>query len=367
MVQALRVAKLRTRGFRNLQPLELQPGPHFNVLYGDNGQGKSNLLEAIDYVGNLQSFRGALASDMIAREEDHAELAAEVHGDTLPHLYTVRLHRQGSREVELDGKRPKSRASYLGAIQTVLFHPGDLALVSGAPEQRRGYLDRILGHFDATYVATLSAYERALRSRNQLLRAERPVRKAITAYDELLASAGAVLGQARDRLVTELAPLVVDAFAEVTGEAQVLAMSYAPRVRPELAVLRDALEQSLEKDLARGFTAEGPHADELALTLDETPVKRFGSQGQQRAIVLALKIAELHELSLRVGSVPVLLLDDVSSELDPTRSRRLFRLLGELGGQVFLTTTRPELILIDRDREDFMVQSGSVRRAVSTP
>ena len=108
--------------------------------------------------------------------------------------------------------------------------------------------------------------------------------------------------------------------------------------------LRAALEQSLQKDLARGFTAEGPHADEIAITLDGHGARRFGSQGQQRAIVLALKVAELHELTRRVGQVPILLLDDVSSELDPSRNRRLFGLLADLGGQVFLTTTQAELL-----------------------
>jgi DNA replication and repair protein RecF len=362
MPTSLRVLKLRARGFRNLGAFELEPGPRFNVIFGDNGQGKSNLLEAIDYLGSLRSFRGALAADMIAQGGDGAELAGDVAGEAVPHAFRVRLRRDAGRELALDGKRPRTRAQYLNAVQTVLFHPGDLQLVSGSPEQRRAFIDRVLEHFDPTYASSLDAYERALRSRNRLLKADQPAVRAVRAYDEVLASAGAVIGQARIRLIDELGPLVSDAFRQVSGEQHALGVRYEPRVEPTLQALRRALELAIDKDLARGFTADGPHADELGLTLDGVPAKRFGSQGQHRAIVLALKVAELHELTRRVGRVPILLLDDVSSELDPARNQRLFELLADLGGQVFLTTTQPQLILLERDRVDYRVVSGVIAR-----
>ena len=357
----LRVGTLLVRGFRNLADLTLTPGPRFNVIAGDNGQGKSNLLEAIEYVGSLGSFRGASAADMIARAGEQAEVGAVVHGGIAPSQVRVRLQRSAARELSVDGKRPRTRASYLAAMQTVLFHPGDLQLTTGAPELRRALLDRMLERFDPTYAATLAIYERALRSRNRLLRSEPQDRHAIAAYHEVLASAGTVIGQARERLVSEFSPRVTETFGAISGEPERLSLRYEPRVSPELNALRAALELSFEKDLVRGFTAEGPHADELAFSLDRVSVKRYASQGQQRAIVLAVKVAELHELTQRVGRVPVLLLDDVSSELDKTRSRRLFSLLAELGGQVFLTTTQPELILLEHERVDFCVEGGVVR------
>lgn len=364
MAEALRVAKLWVRGFRNLADQELTPGPRFNVFFGDNGQGKSNLLEAIDYIGSLRSFRGAAAADMVRRGgSEPAELAAEIRGESVPRHARIRIPVGRAREVQLDGKRPRARASYLTVVQTVLFHPGDLQLASGAPELRRAFVDRILEHFDATYASTLAAYERALRSRNHLLRAEHPDRRAIFAYHEVLAAAGAVVGQTRARLTTELAELACAAYATIAAETQVLGLRYEPRVAPEVQAIRNALEASFDKDLARGFTAEGPHADDLGITLDGVPAKRYGSQGQHRSIVLSLKVAELHELTRRVGRVPILLLDDVSSELDRGRRQRLFALLSELGGQVFLTTTQPELIEIAHHRADFRIEAG---RAQST-
>jgi len=360
MAEPLRIVSLKTRGFRNLADAEFEPGPRFNVISGDNAEGKSNLLEAVDYLASLRSFRAALPKDMIRRDAAEAEISGIVHGESVPRRFLLRLRREGGRDLQVDGKRPRTRAQYLIAIQTVLFHPGDLELVVGDKERRRAFIDRILEHFDATYVSSLAVYERALRSRNSLLRAESPNRRALAAYHELLASSGAIVGQSRARLIGELAPLALDAFHAISGEPGTLDIRYEPRVTPEVPAIMAALEASIDKDIARGFTAEGPHADEIALSIDGVAAKRYGSQGQHRAIVLALKVAELHQLSRRVGRVPMLLLDDVSSELDRTRNRRFFALLAELGGQVFLTTTQPELILLDRDRTDFVVRSGVI-------
>jgi DNA replication and repair protein RecF len=278
----------------------------------------------------------------------------------LPHEHRLRLSREGRREIQLDGKRPRSSATYLQALPVVLFHPGDLNLTLGSAEARRSFLDRLLVRLDAVYASALAAYTRALASRNKVLKSDAPSRKAILAYDELLASAGSVIGQARDGLCSELAPRVAGAFSEISPDGPSVALAYEPRVAPTVNAIREALSTSLDKDLARGFTAEGPHADELAVRLKETRARRYASQGQHRAIVLALKIAEMIELEQRTGHTPLLLLDDVSSELDRERSRRFFALLNRLGGQVFLTTTRPELVVVEGDRRDFSVENGVV-------
>ncbi len=364
--KALRLTALEVRGFRNLAPLSLAPGPRFHVLSGDNGAGKSSLLEAIDYLARLDSFRGARTEDLVQRGPDRiaaekTALAMRVAGDLAPRTFRVALETGRARALALDGKKPRSIAQWHAATRVVLFHPGDVELPAGGPEPRRALLDRILSQLDPTYASAAAAYEKALRSRNRLLRAERPDRRAITAYDELLASAGAIVGDTRARLVADLAPLAAEAFAEISGDTAALAVRYRPRVEPTVDALREALARALEKDLARGFTAEGPHADELALTLEETLARRHASQGQHRAIVLALKVAELRVLEARTGHVPLLLLDDVSSELDRAKNRRLFALLARHCGQVFLTTTHPEFILLDAgERLDYRMAHGAL-------
>lgn len=360
-----RVERLFVRGFRNLRTLDLVPGTQFNVLHGDNGAGKSSLLEAIHYLGALRSFRGARTDDLIQLGEASAVLKARMTGGAFPRVFEVGLSRTGPRRVVLDGKRPRSIAAWHGAVHVVLFHPGDLELASGGADARRAFLDRILEQMDPTYASTLAAYEKALRSRNRLLKQEDVDRRSITAYDALLAQSGAILGRCRDELVQDLAPRVERAFGEVIGDEVPLSVRYRPRVPPDADAIRKALEGSYEKDRARGFTAEGPHGDDLALEVRKVAARHHASQGQHRAMVLALKVAELDVLTARTGFVPVLLLDDVSSELDRSRNRRFFGMLSRMGGQVFLTTTHPEFILIDEGRTDFRVSAGEVARVGS--
>jgi DNA replication and repair protein RecF len=251
------------------------------------------------------------------------------------------------------------------SLPVVVFHPGDLELTTGAPEPRRAFLDQVLERLDETYATSHAAYTKALGSRNRLLKTEAPTartRTAIAAYDELLASAGEVIGQARSSLVGALSPRVTQAFTEISSDGPAVTLAYETRVAPQVSALRAALAENLDKDLARGFTGVGPHTDELVFRLEAHKARRYASQGQHRAIVLALKVAELLELEKRTGRTPVLLLDDVSSELDSGRNRRLFGLLAQLGGQVFLTTTQPELILVETGRTDFRVVAGELSR-----
>jgi DNA replication and repair protein RecF len=356
---AFNLVRVFARDFRNLAQIDFSPAPRFNVIFGDNGEGKSNLLELVEYLASLRSFRNAGSEEMVRKERDVAEISAVVADDTGQRTQAVRIPRKGTRRHTLNGKRPRSRHTYLSSLQTVLFHPGSLQLVSGAPVLRRDYMDRLLDNIDPTYGSTSAAYQRALRSRNRLLSQRRETdRKAVVAYNELLASAGAIIGQARGEIVRAMVPRVREAFRDFGGEKGLLSVTYRPRVNPEVSSLLRALEQSFSRDLERGFTTEGPHADELELGFDGRPAKHNASQGQHRSIVLALKIAELRELETRAGRVPILLLDDVSSELDRNTNRRLFSYLGLVGAQVFLTTTHPEFILLDNDRSDFSIREG---------
>ena len=357
----LRVEQLSAHRWRNLESLTFKPSPHFNVIWGDNGAGKSNLLEAIHYLGSLRSFRSAKTDDLIGLGHHEATIRARIGGHLAPQTFAAGLARGRARKLTIGEKRPRSIAVWRRAIQMVLFHPGHLTLTLGSPEPRRHYLDRILEQMDITYSAALDAYTKALRSRNRLLKLERVDRRSVVAFDQILAESGTVIGQTRAALIEDLAPRAEQAFANVVGAKLPLSVRYAPRVQPEAEEILQKLAASYDKDRARGFTAEGPHADDLELRLNGVVAKHHASQGQHRAMVLALKVAELNTLSERLGNVPILLLDDVSSELDRGRNRRLFELLAGLGGQVFLTTTHREFILLEHDRVDFHVEAGQLK------
>lgn len=362
MVSPQRVLGLSIAGWRNLAATELEPGPRFNVLAGDNGQGKSNLLEAIRYVSALESFRGAGTDELVATNGDRARVILRAQATPLPRELAVTLVKERARALSLDGKRPSSGLSWLAVLPTVLFHPGDLALAQGGPEGRRVLLDRVLTEMDPAYGATLGSYQKALRSRNRLLREETPDRRAVTSFDPILAEHGATLVRSRRALVGELAPGAERVFSEIVGEDVPVAIRYRPRVDGDASSIRTALERSLEKDLARGYTVEGPHSDDLVLEVRARGAKHHASQGQQRVLVLALRVAELEVLERRTGRTPLLLLDDVGSELDRDRTERFFALLSRLGSQVFLTTTRPELVAVEGERVDWRVHAGVVER-----
>lgn len=360
-MSALFFEQVYLRGFRNLAPLDWSPSPRFNVLAGDNGQGKSNLLEALAYLGSLRSFRGASGDDLIAKSCDQSVLASKIHEADFSHTLKIKLARDGrSRALELNGKRPKSNALWRGVCPIVLFHPGDLELAQGGPDTRRALLDEILCEIDPSYESVLSTYAKALRSRNRLLKDAPHERRSIQSYDPILASAGAGVGQARQSIVGALAPIAVEACSAILGSERRVRIRYVPRVEPDQASLREALARSIDKDTQRGYTTEGPHVDELSLELTEHAARHHASQGQQRTIVLALKIAELRVLERRTGRLAPLLLDDVSSELDRIRQERFFALLEEVGSQVFLTTTHPELIPKMREQRSFRIEGGAL-------
>ncbi|MDH5492005.1 MAG: DNA replication/repair protein RecF [Myxococcales bacterium] len=356
----LRLERIQLRGFRNLSTLDLRFGAHFNVVHGDNGAGKSNLLEAIYYLGSLSSFRGAKTDDLIGLDAEQAILRARLLGGGAPQILQAALGRGRARRLQLDGRRPRSISQWHAGVQMVLFHPGDVELSAASAEPRRAFLDRIVEQIEAGHRAELLAYGKALRSRNRLLKDERVERRAVQVYDALLARHGEAIGQARARIVERIAPRAQRAFAEVAGVELPLELRYQPRVEPERERLLEALAASYAKDRARGFTADGPHGDDLGISVRQVSARHHASQGQHRAIVLSLKVAELEVLTERVGRVPILLLDDVSSELDRARNRRFFELLARMGGQVFLTTTHPEFILLDRERVDLQVCAGRV-------
>jgi DNA replication and repair protein RecF len=260
----------------------------------------------------------------------------------------VSVGREG-REARLDGKPVRDPDEL--SVATVAFTPDDLSLVKGGPEGRRKLLDRAVQNRHPSHLADAREYLRALRSRNHLLR-QREDRELIDSFAIPLARIGARMRQRREEVLSEMLPRAQVAFAEVArGEAQ-LSLEYLAAGRESDALARDSSEQGLlaalrrrlPRDEERGYTSVGPHADDLAISLGDRPARLYASQGQSRAAVLAIKIAEIENLRAAQGRSPLLLLDDVSSELDPERNAFLMAYLSSLEGQVVLTTTDPKLV-----------------------
>ena len=358
----LRITELNVDGFRNLRGVKLAPSPGGNVLLGDNGHGKTSVLEAIDYAASLRSFRGATRTQLIGHEAKSADILMRVGGPSPSREYRLRLGRV-SREITLDGKRPERAVEYFSGAACVVFHPGDLDLVRGPPELRRRLLDRILVRAVDGYGEALKSYGKALRARNALLREKHPNAKAIQAFDFPLARYGSALTRARTVLAHDLVPAARRALDEVALSPDAIELKYQPRASGDQVAFTAALAEGLARDLARRSTSLGPHGDDLAITWSGLPARVVASQGQTRALALALRLAELHVLEARTRAIPVLLLDDVSSELDRERTARLFKLVAALGAQVFVTTTDPAIAAMLPGARRFTVADGAVTPA----
>ncbi|MCE9577859.1 MAG: DNA replication/repair protein RecF [Deltaproteobacteria bacterium] len=369
----MRIAALEVEGVRNLAPLVLSPSPRFNVFVGDNGQGKTNLLESIYVAATLRSFRTTRLAEIIQFGAPGARIRARVERGGLTRLYDVTIGPH-SRQVRLDGKAPRPVSRYFGDLNVVLFAPEDLHLPRGAPADRRRFLDRAVFNRRGEHLTVVADYDKALRSRNALLREAAAGRRTkgigdqLAVWDEQVATLGArVIAHRRAYLAELRGPVqaAFDAIARAGKPADVTYASAAPEIAAAAdadlpAALRAALAATQARDLARGSTSVGPHRDDLAFGFDGHEAAAVASQGQLRALVLAWKTAEIDLLERVHGEPPILLLDDVSSELDPQRNRYLFEYLAERQGQCFITTTHAGFVLLDRNRVDHQVRDGRI-------
>ena len=340
--------RLVVRDFRNIARADVAFPAEGLAVVGENGHGKTNLLEAVYYLQLLRSARGARDQDLVRFGERAFHLSASVQVGERPREISAAFDRQARRKkVVLDGGEAVRLSDALGALPSVLFSPRDTVLVAGAPSERRRFLDVTLALTSRPYLAALQGYRAALLRRNAALRDAARGRAddaRVSVWEPALAQHGAVLWSARlawvERWRDELAQLCA-----AIGERAPVRMRYTSSLQPEGAVA-DALLAALAArrglDVKRGVTHAGPHRDDVELLLGDRELRLFGSAGQQRTAALALRILEARTLREHVGAAPVLLLDDPFAELDARRARRILALLGDGGlGQTLLAVPRP--------------------------
>ena len=362
----MRLVAIELENFRNFSSIFVEPHPKLNVFCGANAQGKTNLLEAIYLLGTLRSFRTMRIDDMVRFAAAKARVEARVERAGLERRYQVELTRQPpSKRARVDGKGLRSAAEYFGGFNVVLFAPEDLRLVRGGPSDRRRFLDRAVWNATPGFLSVAQTYERTLRSRNALLRAERIDEALLEVFDEQLAEAGAVLVNSRRGYLEKLAPLVGKTYEKITQSHLDLNLVYVSKLTGDIAAvaqaLRELLRQGWRRDRERGFTSAGPHGDDLEFELDGRPARLHASQGQTRALVLALKLAEIGYLSEILGESPIFLVDDVSSELDAARTKYLLEFIAGLQTQTYLTTTMPGVLPLPKERQEFQLVNGAIQ------
>ena len=355
----MRLRHLVARGFRNLADLDCEPPASGLALLGPNAQGKTNLLEAIYYPVLFRSFRGAPDQEVTRFEGPGFHLEADVDGGPAASVGASYVAAGRRKRILVDGLEPDRLADAVGSWLAVSFLPDDVSLAAGAAGGRRGYLDRLLSLADRHYLRSLSRYRAALAQRNSALRQGRW--DVARAFDAPLAAAGAEVAARRERW----AEVAVEQFAaefECLGEGGGARLEY--RAGQELAdsnAWDAALAEAWPRDQSRAMTTVGPHRDDLALAVGGKPLREFGSNGQQRAAAVALKLIELAALREARGTEPALLLDDVFAAFDRERQRRLAaRLLEVPGRQVFLTAPRPDELPPDLALPVWRMDAGKV-------
>lgn len=337
------VERLELVDFRNYRDASFALTSGVTAIVGQNAQGKTNVAEAMGFLATLDSFRRVPTVALVREGSDCAIIRAIIrHDDGRELLIEVQIQRQGRTQVLVNKQRLARTRDLLGVLRVSVFSPDDLELVKGAPSERRGFLDDTLVSLAVKNDALRLELERILRQRNTLLRQANgrlsgEIGFSLDVWDEKLAAVGDDMGQERATLIAQLQPLVEQAYQHLAGRAVAVGMSYEPPWRR--MGLRAALVESRSDDVRRGVSTVGPHRDDVDLGLGALPARTHASQGDMRSLALSLRLAAHGLVTERTGMTPLLILDDVLSELDPGRCAALLTHLPT--GQVVITTASP--------------------------
>jgi DNA replication and repair protein RecF len=350
----LYVERIQLVNFRNYRDEDLAFSPGINVFVGNNAQGKTNLLESVHVLSTSRSHRAFSDRDLILWGENAFAIAGTVSTRSIRHQIRIRYDKDTGKDVEIDGKRVYRSSELTQVLAVIVFSPEDLQVVKGSPGMRRRFLDSELIQVDPAYRHAYREYTKALQHRNSILKGpsmtHQGLGSSLAVWDEQLATHGAKLIQLRREAIKELRALSSDTYRAVSGGREELELVYTTSFpsgeASDEAATKDAFLSALAKtrgeSLSRGSTVVGPHRDDLAIYVGGQDLRSFGSQGQQRIAVLAMKMAMLEFVERCIDDRPVLLLDDVMSELDEKRRKYLLSVVSNRI-QTFITTTSPDI------------------------
>ena len=339
------IENISLSNFRNIGRADIAFGHKINILYGANGQGKTNILESVFYAGTLKSFRHVRQTDLILWNASSSIIRTTVVKERIRHTLAVEFEAHRKR-LEIDGKHASRAADFCSALSVVAFSPDEMQMVSGSPELRRRYLDRAIFSSSPDYLKVYQDYYRNLKQRNQLLKMQNY--SALDVWTEQLIITGTRMIKARMEYVAKLATLFRTYYNSISASDEKSDLCYDAKSFSDTVNSTDIEEQFRQKltefrriERERFTTMVGPHRDDLGFYLNDRPIDLHGSQGQQKSFVLALKMAEIEHLKSIRGEFPVLLLDDMTAELDRNRTAHLVEFMLSREMQVIITTTDP--------------------------
>ena len=332
------IESIKLSNFRNYESLELSFDKGTNIFYGDNAQGKTNILESVYLCGTSKSHKGSKDREIIRFEQDEAHIRMMVGKDSMSYKIDMHLRKNKAKGVAINGLPIKKARELLGVVNLVFFSPEDLNIIKNGPAERRRFLDSELCQLDKIYLSDLTTYNKILNQRNKLLKdmVYRPdLKDTLPVWDMQLVETGRKIIRRRKQFVDELNEIVHDIHYRISGEKEDLILQYEPSI--EDIFFEDELSRVKERDMRQCMTSVGPHRDDLLFSIGEVDIRKFGSQGQQRTSALSLKLSEIELVKRSIHDTPVLLLDDVLSELDSNRQNYLLNSIHDT--QTLITCT----------------------------
>jgi DNA replication and repair protein RecF len=341
------IKSLELENFRNYENLSLSFDSGTNILYGDNAQGKTNILEAIYMSATTKSHKSSKDKDIIKFDSDEAHIRTYVVKDGLENRVDMHLRKNKTKGIAINGQKIKKAAQLLGLLNVVFFSPEDLSIIKNGPSERRRFVDMELCQLDSVYLNNLNNYNKIVNQRNKLLKEmifNPSLGETLFVWDSQLVSYGIKVIERRKEFVMALNEIIYDIHKKLSGGKEELIIAYEPDIEPN--EFEKKLAASNERDIKLKQTCVGPHRDDFSFIVGDIDIRKFGSQGQQRTAALSLKLSEIELVKKITNDTPLLLLDDVLSELDSNRQNYLLNSIGDI--QTIITCTGLEEFVNNR-------------------
>lgn len=355
------IKSLELADYRNYGSLDMKFDKGTNILYGDNAQGKTNILEAIYLTATTKSHKGSKDREIVNFEKEEAHIRAYIEKENVESRIDMHLRKSGSKGIAVDGQRIKKAGDLLGLCNVVFFSPEDLGIIKNGPAERRRFIDMELCQLDSIYLFNLNNYNKIVNQRNKLLKDiffNPDLKETLNIWDMQLVSYGSKIIERRRLFVDQLNEIILDIHKRLSGNRENLSIAYEPNV--EADDFEKNMRYSRDKDIKAKMTTVGPHRDDFSIIANGVDIRKYGSQGQQRTAALSLKLSEIELVKKIAKDNPILLLDDVLSELDSNRQNYLLNSIGDI--QTIITCTGLEEFVNNRFEINrvFQVNNGKV-------
>jgi len=341
------IKSIELADYRNYGSLAMQFDRGTNILYGDNAQGKTNVLEAIFVVATTKSHRGSKDKEIVSFGKEEGHIRAYLEKDSVETRIDMHLRKSGSKGIAIDGQKIKKAADLLGLCNVVFFSPEDLGIIKNGPAERRRFVDMELCQLDSLYLYNLNHYNKIVNQRNKLLKdmyMNPELKGTLSVWDMQLVTFGSKIIERRRLFIKQLNEIIYDIHRKLSGDQEELTIHYEPDV--EIEEFEKRLRLNQERDMRAKTTSVGPHRDDFSFMTGELDIRKYGSQGQQRTAALSLKLSEIELVKKMTKDTPILLLDDVLSELDANRRNFLLNSIGDI--QTIITCTGLEEFVNNR-------------------